>query len=312
MPLQVSHEGSAGIVHGDGYMRYYLRGNTLFIRGNFRSVSTGAGGGIGTVSTLLNHAVEPGEDLHEPLRELSVITTGEGLPGDFFGLLTTVRMQHLCILQYDFVTVFISAGIHKGSPGTINIIVCSSQGMSDAALAGAIITATEAKSEALIKRGHTACGTPSDAAIVASEGPVVHQCAGALTEVGTRIHAAVLFGVPEALQRYEGVVTREAPSYFIYSRYGGDHWAEWLPKACPYYPCHFEGQRCEFCYCPFYPCGDESLGQWVRSASRNGPVWNCAGCTLLHQPVIADYLIQNPEASLRELKMRQREKQNEA
>ena len=293
-------------------MRYYLREKTLFVRGSYRSLSTGVGGGIGTVSTLLNHTVRPDWDAQEPLRELALVASREGLPADFFGLLTTVRMQHLCILQYDFVTVFISAGINKESPGTINIIVCSSQGMSDAALAGAIITATEAKSEALRGLGHPFYGTPSDAVIIASEGVVVHPSAGIHTEVGHRIHAAVLFGIPEALRRHEGVVTREASSYFIFSRFGGDHWVEWLPKACPYYPCHFEGQRCEFCYCPFYPCGDESLGQWVRSSSINGPVWNCAGCTLLHQPGIADYLIQNPEASLRELKMRQREKQNEA
>ncbi|MGV8087690.1 MAG: adenosylcobinamide amidohydrolase [Methanomicrobiales archaeon] len=293
-------------------MRYYLRENTLFIRGSYRSLSTGVGGGISTVSTLLNHTVRPDWDGQEPLRELSVVTTGEGLPGEFFGLLTTVRMQHLCILQYDWVTVFISAGIHKGSSGTINIIVCSSQGMSDAALAGAIITATEAKSEALRGLGHPFYGTPSDAVIIASEGVVVHPSAGILTEVGHRIHAAVLFGVPEALRRHEGLVVRDAPSYFIFSRFGGDHWVEWLPKVCPYYPCHFKGQSCEFCYCPFYPCGDESLGEWVKSSSRNGPVWNCAGCTLLHQPGIADYLMQNPEASLRELKMRRRKKQNEA
>jgi adenosylcobinamide hydrolase len=220
-------------------------------------------------------------------------------------------MRHLCILQYDFVTVFITAGISPGSPGTINIIVYSSQGMSDAALAGAIITATEAKSEALRGRGHPFSGTPNDAIIIASEGTGVHQYAGSRTEAGTRIHAAVLFGVSEALQRHEGIVVRDAPSYFIFSRYGGEHWVEWLPATCPYYPCHFEGQRCEFCYCPFYPCGDESLGEWVKSSSRNGPVWNCAGCTLLHQPGIADYLLQNPEASLSELKIKDQKKQGE-
>jgi len=290
-------------------MRYYLRESTLFIRGSFRSVSTGAGGGIGTVSTLLNHTVAPEWEGQDPLRELTIVTSREGLPGDFFGLLTAVKLRHLCILQYDFVTVFISAGINPESRGTINIIVSSSQGMSDAALAGAIITATEAKSEALRGRGHPFSGTPTDAIVVASEGTVVHQYAGNLTEAGMRIHAAVLFGVSEALQRHEGIVVRDAPSFFIFSRYGGEHWVEWLPDACPYYPCHFEGQRCEFCYCPFYPCGDESLGEWVKSSSRNGPVWNCAGCTLLHQPGIADHLIQNPEASLNELKTKDQKKQ---
>jgi adenosylcobinamide hydrolase len=293
-------------------MRYYLRENTLFVRGGYRALSTGAGGGIGTVSTLLNHTVRPDWDGQEPLRELALVTSREGLPADFFGLLTAVKMQNLCILQYDFLTVFISAGIGPGDCGTINIIACSSQGMSDAALAGAVITATEAKSEALKGLGHPFYGTPTDAVIVASEGPVVYPYAGILTELGRRIHTAVLFGIPEALRRYEGLVVRDAPSYFIFSRFGGDHWVEWLPKACPYYPCHFEGQSCEFCYCPFYPCGDESLGEWVKSTSRNGPVWNCAGCTLLHKPGIAAYLIRNPEATLRELKTKEREGGGEA
>jgi hypothetical protein len=38
------------------------------------------------------------------------------------------------------------------------------------------------------------------------------------------------------------------------------HWVEWSPEGCPYYPCHFEGQQCDFCYCPLYPCLDTSLG----------------------------------------------------
>jgi adenosylcobinamide hydrolase len=50
----------------------------------------------------------------------------------------------------------------------------------------------------------------------------------------------------------------------------------------------------------------------VKSASRNGPVWNCAGCTLLHQPGIADYLKQNPEASLVELKTKERKSKGKA
>lgn len=292
-------------------MRYYLRESTLFIRGSFRSVSTGPGGGIATVTTLLNHTVPPGWDGTEPLRALSAVASREGLPNDFFGLLTPVEMRHLCILQYDFVTVFIAVGTRPGTGPCTTIIACSSQGLSDAALSEAVITANAAKSDALRGLGHLVSGTPHDAVVIASEGPVVHQSADATTEPGRRIHAAVLFGMPEALQREEGIVVRNAPSYFIFSRYGGEHWVEWLAHDCPYYPCHFEGQRCEFCYCPFYPCGDASLGEWVKSSSRNGPVWNCAGCTLLHQPGIADYLLKNPEASLSELKTKDQKKQGE-
>ena len=286
-------------------MRYYLRGGTLIVRGCFRAASTGIDGGIRTVSTLLNHTIPADWDHRDPARELQTIIARNGLPGDFFGLLTAVAMKNLCILQYDFITVFITSGIsnHEDTgPGTINIIICSREGFTDAALLGAMITATEAKVLSLIENGYAMCGTPTDAVIVASEGDPVHQYAGPVTGAGTRIRDAVAFGVAAAMQRHEGRVVRDAPSYFIFSRYGGDHWVEWDPENCPYYPCHFAGQRCDFCYCPFYPCRDESLGHWVESSTTGGKVWNCASCTLLHEPEIADYLLRNPEASLGELK----------
>jgi adenosylcobinamide hydrolase len=50
----------------------------------------------------------------------------------------------------------------------------------------------------------------------------------------------------------------------------------------------------------------------VQSSSKNGPVWNCANCTLLHQPGIADYLLKYPEASLRELKTKERKSREKA
>ncbi|MDD1719319.1 MAG: cysteine-rich small domain-containing protein, partial [Methanoregulaceae archaeon] len=83
--------------------------------------------------------------------------------------------------------------------------------------------------------------------------------------------------------------------------FGGEHWVEWNPEGCPYYPCHFEGQRCDYCYCPFYPCREEDLGQWVEG-SGGGQVWNCSRCTLLHEPEVASYLKRNPEAALGELR----------
>jgi len=75
-----------------------------------------------------------------------------------------------------------------------------------------------------------------------------------------------------------------------------------VPETCPYYPCHFEGQACDFCYCPLYPCRDEGLGEWVESAN-GGKVWNCAECTLLHEPETAAYLKKYPSAGLDELKL---------
>ena len=50
-------------------------------------------------------------------------------------------------------------------------------------------------------------------------------------------------------------------------------------KDCEYYPCHYEGQCCDFCYCPFYPCGDSSTGgYWIK----NKDIWSCENCLWLH------------------------------
>jgi adenosylcobinamide hydrolase len=289
-------------------MRYFTDTNTLFIRGTFRATSTGINGGIRTVSTLFNHTVPTGWDHTEPGKELERIAARSGLAPAFFGLLTAVPVQQCCVLQYDFVTVFITAGIRREPPesaGTINIIVTSSEGMEDAALLETIMVATEAKAEALAALGLPLSGTPTDAVIAACEGEVKHRYAGRITEVGRRVRDAILHGIPHAIQRHDSGISDSQPSFFIFSRFKGEHWVEWTPKNCPYYPCHFEGQNCDFCYCPFYPCGDESLGQW--SAGSNGnKVWNCAGCTLLHETEIASYLKKFPLSSLTEIKLRKK------
>ncbi|HUU75438.1 MAG TPA: adenosylcobinamide amidohydrolase [Methanoregulaceae archaeon] len=290
-------------------MRYFLRNSTLFVRGNFRAASTGIHGTIGNISTILNKTVPEEWDHAQPERLLELAVQGEGLPEESFGLLTAVDMHNLCVFQYDFITIFITAGVSnpgKPGPNTINIIVYSAEGMSDAALLECILIATEAKVMALQSMDYTFSGTTTDAVVASCEGELTHIYGGVLTEVGKRVYETVLFGVPEAIQRHEGHIKRAHASFFIFSRYGGDHWVEWVQEECPYYPCHFEGQSCDFCYCPFYPCRDESLGHWVNSSHNNRKVWNCAGCTLLHDPEIARYLNLNPEAGLQELKSRKK------
>ena len=284
-------------------MRYYLDSGTLFIRGSFRAASTGISGGIRSVATLLNHTVPPGRDGMDPGKEIELAAARAGIGPDLFGLLTAVPVRQACVLQYDFITVFITAGIRREPPsgtGTINIIVSSSEGMEDAALLELIMVATEAKTEALLALDLPLTGTPTDAVIAACEGKTRHRFAGRLTEPGLRVREAVLHGLPEALRRHDADVSSARPAFFVYSRLQGGQWIEWSPHECPYYPCHFKGQSCDFCYCPFYPCTDESLGQWVES-SHGGRVWNCASCTLLHAPAVAAYLRKYPGASRGEL-----------
>ena len=282
-------------------MRYYSVSDTLFVRGAFRAASTGIEGGIRDVTTLFNHTVLPGWDHAHPEKEIELVAAAAGAGPAVLGLLTAVPIRHLCVLQYDFITVFITAGIRQEAPGagTVNIIAYSSEGMEDAALLETILVATEAKAEALLAAGRGS-GTPSDAVIAACEGEVRHRYAGRITEPGLRVREAVLRGVPEALRRYERGAANEEPAFFIYSRFEGGHWVEWSPVNCPYYPCHFPGQACDFCYCPFYPCKNEALGEWSASSS-GGKVWNCSRCTLLHEPAVATYLKRYPDAPLEEL-----------
>ncbi|MCC7554197.1 MAG: precorrin-3B C(17)-methyltransferase [Methanobacteriaceae archaeon] len=54
---------------------------------------------------------------------------------------------------------------------------------------------------------------------------------------------------------------------------------------CEFYPCHYEGQSCDFCYCPFYPCGDSSTGgKWIKEKG----VWNCKECLWIHEKETID------------------------
>ena len=284
-------------------MRYYTESDTLFVRGSFRAASTGVNGGIRSVSTLLNHTTGEGRDPAYPEKALEIVAARAGIGGDYFGLLTTVPASQACVLQYDSITVFITAGIRREQPGgagAIHILVTSSEGMSDAALLETIMVATEAKAGALLALDLPLTGTSADAVIAACEGEEKHRSAGRMTDMGKRVREAVLHGIPEALTRHDTAVQANRPAFFIFSRIKGEHWIEWSPENCPYYPCHFEGQSCEFCYCPFYPCRDESLGQWA-SGSNGGRVWNCARCTLLHEPSVAGYLKKYPGASLDEL-----------
>ena len=60
-------------------------------------------------------------------------------------------------------------------------------------------------------------------------------------------------------------------------------------RECDYYPCHYDGQECTFCYCPFYPCHDEDLGKMI-TGRRGNPVWSGKDCLLIHHPDTVAYV----------------------
>lgn len=59
---------------------------------------------------------------------------------------------------------------------------------------------------------------------------------------------------------------------------------------CPYYPSHFIGQDCTFCFCPFYPCEDPTLGKFIASR-RGGDIWDCSDCLFIHRSDVAEFVM---------------------
>ncbi|MEE8402634.1 MAG: cysteine-rich small domain-containing protein [Candidatus Hydrothermarchaeaceae archaeon] len=55
-------------------------------------------------------------------------------------------------------------------------------------------------------------------------------------------------------------------------------------NGCEYYPCHFPGHDCTFCFCPFYPCLDGLTdGRYVVSKKTGRDVWSCKRCGWIHE-----------------------------
>lgn len=195
-------------------MKYYVKDSTLIIKGDFEAVSTGLNGRRARVKYIFNKQVprtfnppDPGEFVKEEALKLGIEET-------YFGLLTAVNMKYLQVIEDKYLTAFITAGVSNGSEfrakiGTINLILISKARLSEAALLGAIITATEAKGLALLEKGYTFLGTNTDAVIVAYETDSIPGSkdeskqeipyAGSSTEFGKKITGAVIKGVKAGL-----------------------------------------------------------------------------------------------------------------
>jgi adenosylcobinamide hydrolase len=175
------------------------------------------GGGFQRTRTILNRYVQrnyncadPAGDLHSFAREDS-----------FVGMLTGVQMRHVraVTLRHEDLTVasVITAGVGNAMaagvsepvpllPGTINIVVLIDANLVQSALVNAVITATEAKTGALMAHaistaeGHAATGTSTDAIVIACTGrgaPLPY--AGPATRVGYLIAASVRQCLAQAL-----------------------------------------------------------------------------------------------------------------
>ncbi len=206
-------------------MIHYIKDSTLIIEGGFEAISSGINGGRRHVDCLFNHQVQPDFDHFKPAQYLDRLAVSLQIRGTYFGLLTAVSMDDLCVRTDDYLTTFVTAGITHPSgfrvggnitgngnenlngngngAGTINIILVADARLSEGAMAGAIITATEAKGLALMEMGYDFLGTTTDAVIVAyRKHSLPHiEYAGSYTEFGEKITGTVVRCVTEGLRK---------------------------------------------------------------------------------------------------------------
>ena len=188
----------------------------------YRMISSGvAGGGIGPREWVLNAQVPAGYARTDPAVHVAELAAGLGLAGEGVGLLTAARLADAVQCE--------DAGVHAAAtvglrvpiwaavppgradlgpvpawrPGTINIIVSVPVPLADAAYVNAVLTATEAKAQALLEAGFRATGTASDAICIAA--PAAGQpedFTGPRSLWGARIARAVHSAVHAGAVRY--------------------------------------------------------------------------------------------------------------
>jgi adenosylcobinamide amidohydrolase len=229
------------------------------------------GGGLGAREWVLNAQVPAGYGRTDPAAHLTELAAGLGLDGPGVGLLTAAQVTSVVQRGDAGVQVAATVGLRvptwaaapdgapdpelapiRGTaggpdqasgagqgrgwrPGTINIVVSVPVPLAPAAFVNAVVTATEAKSQAVIEAGFPGTGTASDAICVAApvsaavaDGRTASSTAvdftGPRSPWGARIaravHAAVLVGATayreklgqSALSGSEPALSHPAPS----------------------------------------------------------------------------------------------------
>jgi adenosylcobinamide amidohydrolase len=184
----------------------------------YQMISSGiVGGGLGPREWVLNAQVAGGYDRVDPVAHLAELAAGLGLSGPGVGLLTAAQVTAVVQRHDEGAQVAATVGLRvptwaaapPGSadpelapirrPGTINIVVSVPVPLSDAAFVNAVVTATEAKTQAVLDAGFACTGTASDAVCVAApSGGPGEDFAGPRSLWGARIaravHAAVYAG----------------------------------------------------------------------------------------------------------------------
>jgi adenosylcobinamide amidohydrolase len=175
--------------------------------------SAPVGGGIGWRAWVCNAQVDDDYARTDLAEHIAEIAAANGCGGDGVGMLTAASVERACCARDGDVTVYATVGLSHPTwaadadggvspwrPGTINVVAFVPVTLSEGALVNAVVTATEAKTQALVEAGVPGTGTASDAVCVVCEASAAtERFAGPRSSVGARlaraVHGAVRRGI---------------------------------------------------------------------------------------------------------------------
>jgi adenosylcobinamide hydrolase len=211
-----------------------------------RAIASGPfGGGIGPCHWVINATVDKAYSRRDPDAHAAELARGLDLRGPGVGLITAVDVGSATTATDNGVTVTATVGlghptwaaapdgdlragvgmtgtintgtintgtINTGTinTGTINVVAFLPVALAESALVNAVITATEAKAQALWEYGVQATGTATDALFVGCEpgAAALEPYAGPRSVWGARlaraVHSAVGDGTAQWLRQYAG------------------------------------------------------------------------------------------------------------
>ncbi len=185
--------------------------------------STMRNGGFAETDTILMMQVEPGYDRNDPDEDMASKIELLGLEDHVVGFMTAAEIRKAISVAEEVyhdahAIAVVTSGVHNAvmagemlpdsvikmltKPGTINIAVAVNTPLSSAGSVNALVTATEAKSAAMLDRGIRGTGTTSDAVAIISPLGEGTKYAGTSTDVGIALARAVRRATSESIRKW--------------------------------------------------------------------------------------------------------------
>ena len=205
----------------------------------YRKIRSGVlGGGLGPREWVINAQVATGYARTDPEAHLRELARGLGLSGPGIGLLTAAPVTDVVQREDRGVHAAATVGLRVPTwaaarpgdpdrelapidrdvwsrPGTINVIVSVPVPLAGAAFVNAVVTATEAKAQAVLDAGFAGTGTATDAICIAAPidrgGAPAEEFTGPRSPWGARIARAVHAAVRAGAAGYAATLTGTRP-----------------------------------------------------------------------------------------------------